>query len=510
MELIKTFNYNDSSYNVIILSDPFEPLFKCNDIANIIEITRLRSFLKIFDETEKIQKKIITPGGTQKCLFLTQKAITIILEKYTKPIIEHLKKWIIETIQDIRLEYLKDENSSLMQKIKNKEDIEIDEDETVHYIYIYITDTRNDIPDLKIGYTKNIKKRISTYSTVCTHGKCELCEEVPHVDIKIVESYIHALLHNYNIKREVFQLDVEKAKLIVLNIINLIKIVFIGNDTEMKIKLLENYKDQSKILKKTTTCTIGTQTDFEENDLQLSIKDKDAQPTPSKFDEFIEKYCIVRPDVEVNCKDIIGQHRLWSRNTKKEVTTAFKDYLDTRFKYTRLRNQGKDQSVYGYTGVTLIEIEHKRSLNPTDLEMFVFEKCVFSQGGTILKSTLVENYIDWKKNVGKEITNDEETSIINYFKNGQYNEHVLYSTVWTKEGSGQGYYGLILKSDIKYYKKPSTTSKQVFKRLLKTKFLLTKWDTIAKAAESENVSNAKMSRYIKNKTEVDDYYYTLE
>ena len=230
----------------------------------------------------------------------------------------------------------------------------------------------------------------------------------------------------------------------------------------------------------------------------------------SKFDDFIEKYCIVRPDVEVNCKDIIGQHRLWSRNTKKEVTTAFKDYLDTRFKYTRLRNQGKDQTVYGYTGVTLIEIEHKRSLNPSDLEMFVFEKCVFSQGGTILKSTLIENYIDWKKNVGNKITNDEENEIVNYLKNGEYNEHVLYSTVWTKEGSGQGYYGLILKSDIKYYKKPSTTSKQVFKRLLKSNFLLTKWDTIAKAAESENVSNAKMSRYIKNKTEVNDYYYTLE
>jgi hypothetical protein len=142
--------------------------------------------------------------------------------------------------------------------------------------------------------------------------------------------------------------------------------------------------------------------------------------------------------------------------------------------------------------------------------MFVFEKCVFSQGGTILKSTLVENYIDWKKNVGKEITNDEESALVNYFKNGKYTEHVLYSTVWTKEGSGQGYYGLILKSDIKYYKKPSTTSKQVFKRLIKTNFLLTKWDTIAKAAESENVSNAKMSRYIKNKIEVDDYYYTLE
>lgn len=499
MPLVKTFPHNDRIYYITIIDDPFDPLFKCNDIANIIEIKKIGEIITNFDESEKIQKKIITPGGTQKCLFFTEKGLNKILEKYSKPIIEDFNKWKLVTLQEMRLKSLKNENNEIVKKIKNKEDIQISSDEKIHYIYIYITDTRKDMPDLKIGYTKNIKQRISNYSTVCTHGKCELCEPVPHIDIKIVESYIHSLLHNYNIKRELFQLDVEKAKLIVLNIINLIKIVLIENDTEMKIKLLENHKDQTKILKKINTCTIGTQTDFEE----INVIDE----PPNNFHEFIKKFCIVRSDVEINAKDIIGQYRLWSRNTKKEVTIAFKDYLDTHFKYTRLRNQGKDNTVYGYTGVTLIEIQHKRSLNPTDLEMFVFEKCVFSQGGTVLKSTLVEKYIEWKQNVDKKINKQEETELINYFKN---NEHVLYSTVWTKEGSGQGYYGLILKSDIKYYKKPSTTSKQVFKRLRESNVLLSKWDTIATAAESENVSNAKMSRYIKNNTQVNDYYYTLE
>ena len=499
MDMVKIFTHNERIYHITIIDDPFDPLFKCNDIANIIEIKKIGEIITNFDESEKIQKKIITPGGTQKCLFFTEKGLNKILEKYSKPIIEDFNKWKLVTLQEMRLKSLKNENNEIVKKIKNKEDIEILADEKIHYIYIYITDTRKDIPDLKIGYTKNIKQRISNYSTVCTHGKCELCEAVPHIDIKIVESYIHSLLHNYNIKREVFQLDVEKAKLIVLNIINLIKIVLIENDTEMKIKLLENHKDQTKILKKINTCTIGTQTDFD----KINVIDK----TPNNFDEFIKKFCIVRQDVEINAKDIMGQYRLWSRNTKKEVTVAFKDYLDTHFKYTRLRNQGKDNTVYGYTGVTLIEIQHKRSLNPTDLEIFVFEKCIFSQGGTVLKSTLVEKYIEWKKNVDKEINKEEESELVNYFKN---NEHVLYSTVWTKEGSGQGYYGLILKSDIKYYKKPSTTSKQVFKRLRESNILLSKWDTIATAAESENVSNAKMSRYIKNNTQVNDYYYTLE
>ena len=498
MELVKTFTHESKSFNVVIIADPFEPLFKGNDIGTIINLTNIRVSIKNYDDTEKVQKKINTPSGIQKCLFFTEKGISKFLQKYTNDITINLKKWIVENIKEIQVEYLKHNNDTeLIEKIKNKEYNTIEENDTSeknNYIYIYNIDTRNDIPELKIGYTTNIKQRIKSYTIICTHGRCELCEEVPNVDIKIVESYIHVLLKKYNIKGEVFQLNIIKAKLIVLNVINLIKIVSLDNESQLEIKLSKSYDEQCRLLNKPKTVFIESIENVNET-------------KQNNFDEFIKKFCIVRSDVEINAKDIIGQYRLWSRNTKKEVTIAFKDYLDTHFKYTRLRNQGKDNTVYGYTGVTLIEIEHKRSLNPTDLEMFVFEKCLFSQGGTVLKSTLIEKYIEWKKNVDKEINKQEETELINYFKN---NEHVLYSTVWTKEGSGQGYYGLILKSDIKYYKKPSTTSKQVFKRLRESNMLLSKWDTIATAAESENVSNAKMSRYIKNNTQVNDYYYTLE
>ena len=66
-----------------------------------------------------------------------------------------------------------------------------------------------------------------------------------------------------------------------------------------------------------------------------------------------------------------------------------------------------------------------------------------------------------------------------------------------------------ISDQVKEYKKPSTTSKKVYKREIKTNELLGTWDTIAKAAESENISAAKMSRSVKNKTVFnDDYYYT--
>ena len=43
----------------------------------------------------------------------------------------------------------------------------------------------------------------------------------------------------------------------------------------------------------------------------------------------------------------------------------------------------------------------------------------------------------------------------------------------------------------------------------KTDILLGTWDTIAKAAKAEDISTAKMSRCVKNKTIIDDYYYSI-
>ena len=65
---------------------------------------------------------------------------------------------------------------------------------------------------------------------------------------------------------------------------------------------------------------------------------------------------------------------------------------------------------------------------------------------------------------------------------------------------------------IKHEYKPkliSSTGKKVYKREKDTDQLLSTWDSIAKAAEIENISASKMSRYIKNKNIINDYYYSV-
>jgi very-short-patch-repair endonuclease len=55
----------------------------------------------------------------------------------------------------------------------------------------------------------------------------------------------------------------------------------------------------------------------------------------------------------------------------------------------------------------------------------------------------------------------------------------------------------------------SSTGKKVFKREKETNTLLATWDTIVKASEAENISTAKMSRCVKNKNIINDYYYSV-
>jgi hypothetical protein len=81
------------------------------------------------------------------------------------------------------------------------------------------------------------------------------------------------------------------------------------------------------------------------------------------------------------------------------------------------------------------------------------------------------------------------------------------ATVWADGESNEGYYGVSLKKPYVQKQITSSTGKKVYKREKTTNELLSTWDTIAKAAEMEGTCAAKMSRYIKNKTVINDYYY---
>jgi len=446
------------------------------------------------------------------CIKAETKKAKEIHEYFVK--LEEILQQTIQEESDELKKQLSEKNEQLSIKEKELEENKKMLEETekiikcneIPTIYIFNIDTTRETPELKIGVTHNVSKRIKPYKQICKHGKLEFTHTVENTNLKTMEYYIHSLLSFSRVKDEVFQIDVEQAKLIVLNVINLFETVSITNNSEKVLKLnqlLEKIKPEIKI----STAEIACQTDFDESVVEttpLLFYDNNIK---NNFNQFIDEMCIIRNDVEVSSKDIEGQYRLWNKERpKKETFHAFKHYLDTRFKPCRLEKQDKGHVVYGYKGVSLKAIEYKKNIIQSDAQTFIFQVCKFSPSGTILNTTLTEEFQKWKKSVGKEINGNEINEIKEYLKNCEY---TLYTTIWTPYGNGQGYYGLYLKSDEYNFKKTSTTGKKVYKKHFETNEILGTWDTIAKAAQYENISATKMSNAVKlKKIFNNDYFYT--
>ena len=241
-----------------------------------------------------------------------------------------------------------------------------------------------------------------------------------------------------------------------------------------------------------------------------------------RFNEFVTKCCIVRPDVHEESVNIEGRFRLWSQTKPaKDTFHALKHYMDVRFKQVRLHG------VHCYQGVKLNTIEYKKVIateaeNPAQfsVETFIFQCCQFSDRGKILNSTLLKEYQQWKISVGQTPTETDLKNLKTYL-NACAN--ALKATIWV-ETANEGFYGLSLKEN--YYSlnqsavlaqganpiigvQLSTTGKKVEKRLVSSNQVLKTWNTIAKAATDEGFSTAKMSRSVKDKTVFKDYYYCV-
>jgi hypothetical protein len=283
----------------------------------------------------------------------------------------------------------------------------------------------------------------------------------------------------------------------------------------------EELKNQLQIYNETITKqafeinTLNEKLDKQENKLLLFEKENQSvyqnpllpeDDQTNKFNEFVNTMCIVRSDVEESSTNMEGAYRIWNKiKPKKETFHLFKIYLDTRFKPGRLLTQNKNQIVNGYIGVKLKQTEYKKRFVNNDVETFLFQICKFSPSGKILNSTLLSEYQRWKQNMNKLTDMNDLKNIKEYLNDCEY---ALKSTVWTEQGSNEGYYGISLKIDEYKHKITSSTGKKVEKIEYSTEQVLCAWDTIAKAAQDENISAAKMSRSIKNKIIFkNDYYY---
>jgi len=435
-------------------------------------------------------------------------------------------------LEEIIQEILEEQNTELQQRLENeKEEKEklSEELETIKSnkttLYIYNIDNRVVPSELKIGVTLNLHKRIKPYKQISKNGNVEFSISLEDINVKSLEHYIHSLLKSYRIEGEVFRIDVEEAKCIMMGVVNRSKFIQITNQSERQLKLRKLFEQEMSIMndepiKKISTNEIACQTDFDDQvPLSYPIITTNID-LYKRFDAYIEECCLIGETLEVSSDDIIGQFRLWNRKVSNELKMAISDYLRRRFKHVRLKKQDKNQVQYGFQGVMLKLVDYKPSILITEVEIFVHEKCKFSTSGKIFVRTLIDEYKEWKRNTSRTINSKDEKELRQYLNSHQ---HILPAVIWkpyekkiNEDGSNNttenhtmsndGYYGISLKSeDEKHYKNTSNNGKKVEKRDFHTDTVLETYETIAKAKEETKLST--MTYAIKTKRIINDEYY---
>lgn len=558
LDPIMSINRFSTKY-IKVKGTPQFPLFKLIDIGNVTGVKNIFQTIKDFEDNDKIFILDNSNGGNQQTRFLTKSGFIKFLSTSRKPIAKKMInyknlldmfnsnnfgkiKFIIDEIEHniISIELQSDEfdapADNLVDTMPHEFDTKLintiipreEQLPTTSTIYVYNCDvTLTNIPNLKIGYSSNLKQRVQSYDIVSPNGKLEYFVELENVKIKIVEQFVHEALKHFLVRNELFALRVDHAIAIISSIANILKLSLssthdnyegLKKSSIISEKILQKCNETTIIQQQLVPLTIGNSHLHDDGDEDLGDSKNDSSVSiilsledDAKMAKFIEEMCIVNAHVEIQASKIIGLYRIWCGEAKRSNKNVCVNYLKKNFIYDRIKNSTTQGSTYGFKGITIKHIAYEKQLLTDDTENFIFHKCTFVPDGTAFIKNIVEEYVSWKQNMNKPITENEDKEIMNYFKN--YNSHhVIYVNVWSKahKQSNQGYYGISLNSqmNIKHVNNfASQCKKAVYKIDPETGIEIDTWESIARTADAIGASASKLSRHIKNKQILNGFLY---
>jgi len=269
-----------------------------------------------------------------------------------------------------------------------------------------------------------------------------------------------------------------------------------------KIKIIDSInKDNESIYETAIVPEEDNHPKFNETPLN-DEQETEEEKLNKRFDEFIDKMCIVDPKLHEKSVNLECRFRLWNhKKPEKEVFHALKSYLELRFKPKRIDGS------HSFCGLKLIELEYKKVRVNSSVETFIFENCQFSDTGKVLESNLLKEYQKWRKSINLNTSDNDIVDMKGYLKE---NKNVIRAVIWTSNGSNNGYYGISLRkeeSDTISKKLTSSTAKKVEKVDSITGEVIGRWDSVAQTADFHGVCTAKISRLIKSGTTVSNHFF---
>jgi prophage antirepressor-like protein len=118
MDIVKAFNSNNLHTEITIKGTEDDPLFRASDIGLILDIKQIRTSIKNFENDEKVVHAVLTLGGPQEVLFLTEIGLYRLLGQSKKPIARDFQRWVAKVIKEIRITGKYELEQQLIEKDK--------------------------------------------------------------------------------------------------------------------------------------------------------------------------------------------------------------------------------------------------------------------------------------------------------------------------------------------------------------------------------------------------------
>ena len=354
----------------------------------------------------------------------------------------------------------------------------------------------------KIGKTKNISERENEYSNTSKSGKIVYIQNCLNCDL--TEKVLHHTLDKYRTIRnqEWFNFTEDLA-------IQTIKSVIYIMDNKMetietfipKLYTLLEIPVENKIKVREQVNNI-----VENNEIKIK--------NPMNFDLFIEECCEIIEGINTPRTNIKDAHRIWSKNSTKEIISALTIYLNNKFKSTTVidengvkRNMFKD--------VKLKSLIYNVSEKNLDYEQFIIdqikeENIKIDWRCRISYVDFFNFFIEWKRKQEPhyKLKHSYKKEIQVYLEQKFAGGRVYVSTD-AKALHLFGMHGVGHVSTKFGYKEPARTNKRVGQYTIED-ILIKKWDSLSIASRELNMTISKISNYARFKTIMNGIYYKYE
>ncbi|MDD4938248.1 MAG: BRO family protein [Candidatus Shapirobacteria bacterium] len=211
------------------------PLFKANDIGDLLGIKNIRDTIKDYNGKQKGVVLTDTLGGLQETTMLTEQGLYKVLMKSRKPIAEKFQDWVCQVIEEIRKTGKYEVQKNIENVTKSNMLIEQFSNKSINYIGM-VKEINADESIVKYGETDHIddslKRHQTMYGNQFYYIHATECDRPKYLERQIQ-------IHNDTVSRHVKEYDGIKKK-------ELIRLDKNFTKTDL-INLMESIKQSMKI-----------------------------------------------------------------------------------------------------------------------------------------------------------------------------------------------------------------------------------------------------------------------